>query len=139
MQAKAEHMHCALAGAKSDKALYKLAENKQRGKKAEIIGGEFRDIPPGPVGVMRGVLTEGYKACKGGDKRAGAAYVYPHKQLAPVIGELRQQYCGGDIAYELAGQCAYKQGIPFKKGGKEGAHCLDAGHIACKYKEENKG
>ena len=92
MYARAKYMHCELAGARSDKALYKLAENKQHGKKAEIIGGEFRDITPGPAGVMRGVLTEGYKACKGGDKRAGAAYVHPHKQLAPVSSELRQQY-----------------------------------------------
>ncbi len=82
MYAKGEiYAFVRLRGARSDKALYKPAENKQHGKKAEIIGGEFRDITPGPAGIMRGVLTEGYKACKGGDKRAGAAYVYPHKQL----------------------------------------------------------
>ena len=44
-----------LRGARSDKALYKPAENKQHGKKAEIIGGEFRDITPGPAGIMRKV------------------------------------------------------------------------------------
>ena len=40
MYARAKYMHCELAGARSDKALYKLAENKQHGKKAEMIGGD---------------------------------------------------------------------------------------------------
>ena len=83
--------------------LYKVTEQQEYTEEGEVKRREFENIAPRLAGIGVGVCAEGDKACKRRDKRARTADIYAEKQLAVVIGKLREQYRRGDVAYDLTG------------------------------------
>ena len=63
---------------------------------------------------MRAIFAEGYKARQGGYQGSDAADINSDQKIRIVARELREQYRGGHIAYELAGYHADKQSVVFK-------------------------
>ena len=88
-----------------------MCEDEQDNEKGEIEKGELKHVFEGFFRVVLDIFAEGYKACKGCYESSDSADIDTDEQGLIILCELLKQNRRGDIAYDLAGECAEEQGI----------------------------
>ena len=91
------------------------AKRDKNYKEQHIECCKFKHILECISGLVLGIRFKRYKAGKGCDECTHAADINAEKQLAVVLGELRQQDRRGNVTDHLTGQCAENQGAFFKQ------------------------
>ena len=116
-----------------------ITKEKKYAQKGEIKRRKLQNIASRLAWIGTRVRTKCNKTGKRGNESSRASDIYAEKQLAVIIGKLREQYCRGDVAYNLAGDGADQKGAAFQKCGEEVAYGIYPSHISGENKEEHKG
>ena len=88
---------------------------------------------------MLRVFSEGYKTCKGRNDSSAATNVYTEQKLSVIIREAWEKYCGGNVAYKLAGERTYEKSAFIKKEYENLPDGVYSRHISRENEEENEG
>ena len=86
-------------------------ENREHYDEQKIQRGKKFNVFSGASGIVRVIFPESNQTFERCDVSSCSAYIYSHKQGAVIPGKMREQHCGGNIAYDLAGQNRKNQSI----------------------------
>ena len=95
--------------------LYNSTKDNKHSEEQHVEDGELDDVGKCVAGLILAVRLKGDEAGQGCDKRTDAADVYTEEKVAVVSGKLREEYRGGDVTDDLAGERTEKERVSLKE------------------------
>lgn len=118
---------------------YKDREGGEDDQKSKIERAEKPDIRERLALYVRGVLTEGNKACKRGDKRSYAPDIYTEQKLLVIRCKFREQYRARHVTDDLTGADRGEKRAFVQKRREEIVDYAYSRHVARKQEEADEG